>query len=166
MKTYIDQRIDRKDWGRGEWDGEPDKVVWKDEATGLPCIAKRNHMGAWCGYVGVSEGHIAFEKPYDRVDVSVHGGLTYADHCQQGPESETICHVPEPGEPNHVWWLGFDCSHSQDTSPGFLARGLGRWPGAWYKTLQYVQRECAQLAAQLAALTTLLPDRDAAEEDA
>lgn len=29
---------DKSDWPRGEWDNEPDKVQFQDEATGLPCL--------------------------------------------------------------------------------------------------------------------------------
>ena len=105
-------KTDRTGWGAGPWDSEPDKVVWVDEATNLDCMAKRNHMGAWCGYVGVPEGHPAFQQPYDDVHVDTHGGLTYANHC-----SGSICHDALPGRPHEVWWLGFDCNHGGDFAP-------------------------------------------------
>lgn len=35
--------------------------------------------------------------------LAVHGGLTYSDRCH-----DDICHVPAPGEPDDVWWFGFD----------------------------------------------------------
>jgi hypothetical protein len=80
----------------GEWNSEPDKIQWVDEATGLDCLMHRGPGGFWCGYVGVAEGHPAFGKDYDSVGVEVHGGLTYADFCQDtGDESHGICHVPE-----------------------------------------------------------------------
>lgn len=50
--------IDRTGWPSGPWDDEPDRVEWRDEATGLPCLALRNDMfGSWCGYVAVPPGH-------------------------------------------------------------------------------------------------------------
>lgn len=69
-------------------------------------------------------------------------------------EAEGICHVPEPGEPE-MWWLGFDCAHSGDVSPGnikfYEERGLGRLSiHETYKPLSYVKAECAKLARQLA----------------
>ena len=172
-RTYT--TIDKSGWGEGPWQDEPDKVQWTDKETGLPCLAKRiPHSGHWCGYVGVSEGHPMFEMPYDDVRFprnddedgwpNVHGGLTYADHCQEGPEDATICHVPEPGQPDHVWWLGFDCAHSGDFSPAYRVRMaelakenpiFGESPydrQETYKTLGYVQDECASLAAELAAV--------------
>lgn len=143
-----EHKVDRTGWPAGPWDGEPDRVQWTDEATGLPCLIVRGPVGALCGYVGVTQGHPAFESPYDDVAVDVHGGLTYADKCYGH-----ICHVPEPGQPDDVYWLGFDCSHYYDVSPGMLARGFT--PPARegvYRNIAYVRAECASLARQLAAL--------------
>ena len=60
-----------------------------------------------------------------------------------------ICHVPGPGEPDDVWWFGFDCAHFHDRAPA-MERDLSL-PSASYKTLDYVRAECASLARQLAA---------------
>lgn len=101
--------MDRSSWGPGPWDGEPDKVSWTDPATGRPCLAVRNPVGAWCGYVAVDPGHPLHGQDYDVPDVVVHGGLTYAAYCREGAtEAEGICHVPRPGQPHDVWWFGFD----------------------------------------------------------
>jgi hypothetical protein len=166
--------LDKRAWERGPWDDEPDKVQWRDEATGLPCLAVRNERsGNWCGYVGVSERHPAFGLNYYHSTwdaeqegqtltpvqaainaVSVHGGLTFADKCHPSPEGEGhgICHVPAPGEPDHVWWFGFDCAHSGDVSPGYSAELRFDWPGAEYRVLAYVKSECRDLARQLQAI--------------
>jgi hypothetical protein len=61
-------------FGPGPWVDEVDKVQWQDDATGLPCLVKRNHMGAWCGYVGVSKGHPLFEDTEADYKVEPHGG--------------------------------------------------------------------------------------------
>lgn len=54
---------DKSDWGDGAWQSEPDKVQWRDEATGAPCLALRAEVtGAWCGYVGIPKGHRV--RPY------------------------------------------------------------------------------------------------------
>ena len=105
---YINPRINRSEWGGGEWDGEPDKVQWQGE---LPCLAVRSHMGHWCGYVGVSPEHPLYGKGEwsDVGDLKVHGGITFTGKCQDGEECATICHkAPE----DDVWWLGFDCAGS------------------------------------------------------
>jgi hypothetical protein len=171
--------MDRSGWPSGPWDDEPeDKVQWIDEAAGLDCLAVRNRMGSWCGYVGVPSGHPAYGQDYDEVDVEVHGGLTYAARCQPGPEGEAICHVPASGRTDDIWWLGFDTSHFMDLSPHMLSLeakyeslrlGLPRdvasrlgeggevpvdtsgpdMRGA-YRSLRYVREECRGLAAQLA----------------
>lgn len=135
--------------------GEPDHVDF--EHAGFPCILHRNNLGAWCGCVGVPEGHPWFGQGYDDVGADVHGGLTYAEPCQG-----SICH---PG-PDKRYWLGFDCAHAQDIAPGIehdLARArkeLGDnplWQSAaksffgqpvTYKDLAYVRAETERLAEQ------------------
>ncbi len=150
--------MDKAAWGPGPWQDEPDKEQWADEETGYACLIKRNHSGALCGYVGVPEGHPWHGKGYDEIEPDVHGGLTYAALCQEGPEGQTICHVPAPGEPEPLWWLGFDCAHAWDLSPGMEARerecGMPpiRIPGSSYKPVGYVKEECARLAQQAAAV--------------
>lgn len=141
--------MDKAGWGDGPWQAEPDKEQWQDAATGLACLVKRNCLGALCGYVGVPEGHPWHGKGYDDVDPEVHGGLTYAGACQDGPDGSTICHVPGPGEPEHLWWLGFDCNHGFDVAPAVAARGP-HMPHETYRDLAYVKAECAALAAQAA----------------
>lgn len=113
--TFIDKAV----WGEGPWVGEPDKMQWQDPATGLPCLIVRNSecTGALCGYVGVPPGHPLHGKSYNDVEVSVHGGLTFADKCRPEADDGGICHVADPGEPDDVWWLGFDCAHAMDLSP-------------------------------------------------
>lgn len=151
--------VDRTGWPSGEWDSEPDKVQWQDEATKLPCLAVRNPRGGnWCGYVGLAEGHPLHGKHYDDdgVSVDVHGGLTFSDFCADtDDESKRICHVPGDGEPKHVWWLGFDCAHCDDFSPQdkMHERDKG-YPftltyGERYRTLAYVKQQCESLAGQL-----------------
>jgi hypothetical protein len=150
---------DKSTWGDGPWQEEPDKVQWIDEATGFDCLARRGPMGSWCGYVGVPPGHPAHGRDWVDVDVDVHGGLTFAGACDEdAPEGHGICHVPEPGRPADVWWLGFDCGHAFDVSPAFDARereaGLPPLPHfaelpITYKPLAYVRAEVAALARQL-----------------
>lgn len=167
METKEYRTADKSDWGDGPWLTEPDKIQWQDEATGLPCLIVRNTRvtGALCGYVGVAEGHPDFEKGYDGVEVEVHGGLTFASFCTDSDdESSHICHRPAPGEPDHVWWLGFDCAHAGDVSPAMDARcrkspfGTTLHGDGWeetYKPIAYVKAEVTQLAAQLHARATV-----------
>lgn len=64
--TPIEQRLEQ--WGDGPWIGEPSKIQGIDPDTGYPVLAVRNSWnGSLCGYVGVAEGHPAFEKHYDDV---------------------------------------------------------------------------------------------------
>lgn len=152
--------------GAGQWDREPDKRQWLDDATQLPCLIVRNNMGALCGYVGVSKGHPWFGEGYDEVydladGLEVHGGLTFAGPCQTGGK---ICHVVEEGEDDDVWWLGFDCAHAGDYSPtanvdlrmmntfldGFSA-------GETYRDMDYVTFEVTGLAQQAGRAEEIRP---------
>ena len=125
------------------------------------CLAKRNsRSGNWCGYVGVSDAHPWHGKGYNDLPEygpEVHGGLTFANSCQEGPPEQTICHIPAPGTPDHLWWFGFDCAHAWDYSPMDKVleaeRGYPFTVGhdETYKPLGYVKRECTSLARQIAA---------------
>jgi hypothetical protein len=155
--TWIDPRCDRSGWPAGPWNDEPDKVQWRDAATSMPCVAKRaSQFGHWCGYVGVAPTHPLHGKEYDDLDIAVHGGLTFAAGCQDGPPAQTVCHVPDAGEPEHLWWFGFDCAHCDDYSPYDAQRAKERPETFWringasqYRDLRYVQAQCANLARQL-----------------
>ncbi len=158
MKAQEWTFTDKSKWPlRGPWDHEPDKAQWPDAATGLPCLAVRNRSH-WCGYVGVTEGHPLFQKRGEDIDVEVHGGLTFSDFCQE--DASGICHIVEPGEPERVWWLGFDCMHLGDWSPPVnqqLAEIEERYASVFlerggYKDLEYVRQQCAALAGQLQAM--------------
>ena len=146
---------DRCDWGEGPWEAEPDKVQWADEKTGLPCLIVRNRLGAFCGYVGVAEEHEYFGVYYmDGPDeaIDVHGGLTYSAFRQDFMrEEDGICHVPDPGEPERVWWLGFDCNHSCDKAPRELPYSRVMQSGE-YRDIAYVESEVRKMAAQLARM--------------
>lgn len=167
--------IDKSSWERGPWDNEPDKAQWTDEASGLPCLMVRGPVGALCGYVGVPLGHPWHGRDYDdcgKFDpkpddyepdwwIDVHGGLTFSAGCSHGSDpSRGICHIPEPGQPDNVWWLGFDCAHSGDyTGMKYEQEWRDRWPrtGDVYRDFAYVQRECASLAAQAIAVRQTAP---------
>lgn len=147
--------VDKSEWVDGPWKTEPDRVYWRDQQTDLPCLALRGPMGAWCGYVAVSPTHPYHGKNYGDCILSpacedepwcdhglncdVHGGLTYAEKCQGD-----ICHVPEPGEPDDVWWFGFDCSHHRDLIPT-----IDYTFSNVYRDLAFVQTEVKRLAQQL-----------------
>ena len=153
MRTYTFP--ERRPAPGGPWDDEPDKAQWVDDATGLDCLIVRNGLGALCGYVGLPPGHPLHGVGYDDADVQVHGGLTFAGPCQDGAEDGPgVCHVPEPGRPADVWWLGFDCAHAGDLSPS-LQQHYGPMAALYreqstYRTFDYVRAEVADLAGQLA----------------
>ncbi len=151
----------REKWPPGPWDGESDKMQFADPETGMACLIVRNSIGALCGYVGVDRGHPLHGRGYEQVGFfDVHGGLTFADGCSPCPDDPElgICHVSESGEPDNLWWFGFDCSHCYDVTPGMIVMLAGlRNPDndrRNYKTVEYVKAECASLARQIKDYTS------------
>lgn len=148
-------------WGPGPWQDEGDRKEFTH--NGFPCLANRNPMGAWCGYVAVPPGHPWHGLDYDSVEADVHGGLTYAGKCHG-----EICHVPAPGEPDDVYWLGFDCGHEFDLLPELYAHypllptRIGS-RAVVYRDLAYVEAQIRSLADQAAAAA--LPPADENTED-
>lgn len=140
----MERHINREGWEAGEWDNEPDRVEFR--YAGFPCLIVRSELaGALCGYVGVSSDHPWYQRHYNFIDANVHGGLTYSNMC-----GGHVCHVPEPGESDHVWWLGFDCSHAFDYAPTMGSFGL-LIEGAEYRNIAYVRAEVEKLAEQARA---------------
>lgn len=102
--------------------------------------------------------------------IDVHGGLSFAGgYIERADPSSGICHVPAAGEPDTVWWFGFDCCHAFDLAPKLALhrkemdallpappRLLADIERAHlkdvYRDIPYVQAEVASLAKQLAAI--------------
>lgn len=147
VREYI--WLDKSDWSVGPWKTEVDKRQWIDKATGLDClIVRRADSGHWCGYVGVPEGHPYFGlHEYNEIPMDVHGGLSYAEGRAEGPEHNSICHIPISGR-GEVWWLGFDCAHGGDLAPAWHS-AMRAMSYQAYRTQEYVMGECARLAEQL-----------------
>lgn len=136
----------------GPWSKEPNKVQWVDAATSLPCLIVRGGVGALCGYAGVYPGHPFHGRDCDDVDIDVHGGLTFSRGCAHSEdESQGVCHVPEPGTSDDVWWFGFDCAHLGDLSPSMLPF---RFNNDVYRDVDYVAKEVTRLAGQLHVMHT------------
>ena len=66
---------------------------------GFRCVVVGIYMGHRCGYIAIPKGHKLYGKDYDEIDISVHGGLTYAEYSENGYPVE--CEEP-------VYWIGFD----------------------------------------------------------
>ncbi len=145
---------DKRTWGDGPWQDEPDRFEWLH--ADFPCMMIRNLSGNWCGYVGVPPGHNCFGKGYDKIDskVEVHGGLTFSGNGR--PQESVVWPYP-------VWFLGFDTAHGFDFSPGRERREsavttLACVPkGSWsdretYKDFSYCRGETERLAEQLRAI--------------
>ena len=146
MNIDRDEELKSKLPPGGPWIEEPDRVEWR--YRGFPCLMVRNRLGVWCGYVAVLRGHPWYDK--EDCPAEAHGGITYGDRCQG-----KICHSPQPGESDDVWWIGFDCAHAWDVIPELLkysSHGHRRWPpedsDTTYKDLAWVTAEVERLADQ------------------
>lgn len=142
------------------YDGIPDdqfRAIQKQFMKRLPYFNKLMAGGADFDQAALKMSEGAFERPEPSdvgskvAGIEVHGGLTYSAKC-----SGKICHVPEPGEPDDIWWFGFDCSHYGDKSPMMYAMASKGYQRTFrdevYREIPYVQAECATLAKQLAAI--------------
>jgi hypothetical protein len=141
---------DRTGWLAGPWDAEPeDRIAWRDEDTGLPCVLLRNHMGSWCGYVAVPPGHPwhgakLSEYPEGVAYPKVHGGITYSNRSR-----EHVCLGSTPDDSDGLWWVGFDAGHAYDLVPGFAR--LRSSKGDVYRNIGYMRAEVQTLARQAKA---------------
>lgn len=68
-------------------------------------------------------------------DLCVHGGISFNSRMRD----------------SRGWWLGFDCAHAWDVSPGMATfyEGLGM-ADMVYRDISFVQAEVTALAQQIA----------------
>jgi hypothetical protein len=104
----------------------------------LHCEIRRHpEMLHLCGYVSVPQQHLWWGRRYDKIDVNVHGGLTFGR------------------KRNKSFEYGFDCAHFMDCVPGMeiILKKIGGNPMAFlgdtYRNMPYVTREIISLANQL-----------------
>lgn len=131
-------------------------------------VGKRGVIPLMCGVDDMREGRFSPETYFD-----VHGGITFSDGCQ---EAGHICHTPEPGQPDNVWWFGFDCAHAGDVSPGYrasIAKMFDQVEMAFrdrifkddvYRDVTYVKAEIGSLARQLQAVAGSPNAREGADQ--
>lgn len=89
----------------------------------FPMMPAGYEVGYANGYVAVPKGHPFFGKGYDDVNVSVHGGLTFATSgsniAKNLPETQVLEGNIQNLDDN--WWVfGFDTCHYMDN--------LENWP--------------------------------------
>lgn len=116
--------------------------VVKDWITyGLKCRILDGSFKNFNGYVAVPRSHPAWERDYDKLDIQVHGGLTFG---QQGVENDRQWDDPE------LWWFGFDTAHAGDKiyySSGEISDSDGH-----YWTVEEVAEETENMARQFAEI--------------
>lgn len=98
------------EFGPGPWVDEPDSPSW-DGGDGLGRLIRRTEMGSLCGYVVLPPLHLWSGRHYDDIEVSTHGGLTFA-------ASGEVLREPVDAR----WTIGFDCAHYMDLMPQMAKR--------------------------------------------
>lgn len=139
-------------WPGGEWDNEPDIIFWIDRDPDRYCVALRNpQFGNWNGYVQIVDGCNDMKED----DVNVHGGITYSGELPLGDRAMYDHIYVNIGimEPNT--FVGFDCNHIYDFSPGFsvspwtsMDMKSARAEGI-YRNKEYIKKEIKKLSDQL-----------------
>ena len=152
---------------------KPFKVEREWEHAGLKCaVVQAREASHRCAYVRVPPTHPLHGKDYDHADanLNVHGGITFAQ-AEQCEEAD-----------GKGWWFGFDFAHCDDAlydpKPDLTAlstdakvmlatmnrirREVGlemhvmfgsyQRPNEHFWTQAEVERECEDLAEQLAAV--------------
>lgn len=119
----------------------------------FPCsIWKHPDYGHLMGYIGVPRSHPWYGKDCNKDDeldgVDVHGDLSYSHH------EDFEGRRPPHDTGMDIWWLGFDCAHAGDLSPGLVRP---RDPANVYRDEAFVRRELAKLVSQAAAATSGSP---------
>ncbi len=125
----------------------------------LCCILRHSVLGQLNGYVAIEEAHPCYNKDFEGIKVSVHGGLTY------GADSLPIFIEKDVFE-KPLYWLGFDTAHYRDVFPFELRvkdirtgehvsalEGLSSFDDSTYKDFEYVKEEVISLADQLSKLS-------------
>jgi len=116
-------------------------ILWDPEVheyAGLKFRVLRMSWGTWNGYVFLPKGHIFHGKEIDDKEIeelSVHGGVTYAD------SGGGICSEDDD------WIVGFDTNHGYDFSPDNRIRNLNIFLNGCknYKNHAYVVQETKKL---------------------
>jgi hypothetical protein len=135
--------VNREGWGKGPWDDEPDEIEWTT-AVGFRGLIMRAEIGHLSGYVAVPRGHPCYDKPRGELHFDVHGGVTYA-HRETDEQS-----VPRADRSEDLYWIGFDCCHSQDLVPAVFSRMPERVRSLFtYRDVAFVREHVERLAAQL-----------------
>jgi hypothetical protein len=104
--------LDKTGWLAGIWQEEPDLFYYIHESINYPCLASRNTIGTWCGFVGIAETHPLFMQHYETEPyryIEVHGEVSFTGFLKE----ESLLFAP----PKRWWWIGFDTHHEGDFCP-------------------------------------------------
>lgn len=143
---FVDADVSQ--WPPGVWSVERSSFAWVDSRTKLQCAMIRHHLGHWCGYVAVPEGHPLHGKKYQEhiqlpmsyLNVAMQRTTSIDDVGVMNMFITAMSENPAVGEDGYIdlplilpahqgityteadeqgrWWFGFDCAHAGDFLPG------------------------------------------------
>lgn len=165
---YQPHHCDKSEWRNGPWIMEDDLKAWRDPSTGYDCAVVRHpQFGHLCGYVRVPEGHSLHGKGYSQraklprqwlersykmdEDIGVMSLFCASINMSEDMAEATLdlifqCHGSLTFSKRG--WLGFDCGHAGDLSPG-MRHSFDPVLENVYRDMLYVTLQCERLAAQL-----------------
>jgi len=118
-------------------DDKMSTVYYDWEESGFRCLVLRGPSHV-CAYIGVKENHPFYGKDYSDLNISCHGGLTFA---QAGKDNEYKWSAG-------WWWFGWDYGHYNDASLYDFKYGTGLTGVEW--TPEMVKGEFPEVIAQFA----------------
>lgn len=122
------------------WESEPDVLSWKTNKGSVELelhIKRQPILKHLCGYVGIPYDKSS-DKEYQKLEsfgFDVHGGITFSQLGDGGTFKEGF------------WWVGFDCAHLGDISPGSML--FSHSPSDTYKNIAFVKGQVEKLANQV-----------------
>lgn len=156
-----------------KYEDEPAEMNGTDETTGYPWVMRRNHGGAWCGYVYVPKENKLFGKGYDEIikfpanfdwkstkidQIGIMNVFSLSDKFDEENKEAPLsllarCHggltyadKPWWDKESDTWVFGFDCSHCDDFQP--KSQYTYSMAGI-YRDAEYVQECIKTLASDL-----------------
>ncbi len=80
------------------------EVEFDEIYKGIRIVGIMTFMGCRCGYISIPPEHPLYGIDYNKIDIKVHGGLTYSSLTTDYPVKTE----------KDTYWVGFDCAHYGD----------------------------------------------------
>ena len=68
-------------------------VIFEDNHRGYDFLIQKPFETHYCGYVKIPKNHKYHDKDYDKIDIKIHGDLSFGEYIEED------------------WWIGWDYNH-------------------------------------------------------